>query len=203
MQDKDGGVHHKATYASFVDFIMPEDDQLEPVIGKEQADALRSLQTALGGLGEAAAQMEGAEAAAGELAGTLGALKSSVGELYKGSKQLSRGINDYTASVSAVDEGAGALYDGAKELDKAAGEIRDGLDELKDGTTKLRDGVKEFDEEGIQELTKIAGEELRTVLTDLKSLRGNAAGYQAFSARELPAGTKGSVRFIIETAEIR
>ncbi len=178
-------------------------DQLEPVIGKEQADALRSLQTALGGLGEAAAQMEGAAAAAGELAGTLGALKSGVGELYKGSKQLSRGINDYTAGVSAVDEGAGALYDGAKELDKAAGEIRDGLDELKDGTTELRDGVKEFDEEGIQELTKIAGEELRTVLTDLKSLRGNAAGYQAFSARELPAGTKGSVRFIIETAEIR
>ncbi|MCR4641122.1 MAG: glycoside hydrolase family 9 protein [Lachnospiraceae bacterium] len=32
MQDKDGGVHHKATSASFVDFIMPEDDQLEPVI---------------------------------------------------------------------------------------------------------------------------------------------------------------------------
>ncbi len=32
MQEKDGGVHHKATSMSFVDFIMPEDDKEEPVI---------------------------------------------------------------------------------------------------------------------------------------------------------------------------
>ena len=32
MQEKDGGVHHKATSMSFVDFIMPEDDKEEPVM---------------------------------------------------------------------------------------------------------------------------------------------------------------------------
>ncbi|MCR5249624.1 MAG: glycoside hydrolase family 9 protein [Lachnospiraceae bacterium] len=32
MQEKDGGVHHKATSMHFADFIMPEDDRLVPVM---------------------------------------------------------------------------------------------------------------------------------------------------------------------------
>ena len=32
MQEKDGGVHHKVTSESFVGFVMPEEDKLEPVV---------------------------------------------------------------------------------------------------------------------------------------------------------------------------
>ena len=178
-------------------------DQLEPGVGKEQADQLRALQTSLTGLSKAAGQMQKLTKGAKKLAGSVTSLKKGVNGLFKGSTQLKKGLKAYTKGVAAVDQGTGELYSGAKKLDDAGKDLQDALTELLNGVGELKDGVKEFDEEGIKELDKLAGDQLRKILDNVTVLRDNDAGYDSFSASELTEGTEGSVRFIIETAEIK
>lgn len=178
-------------------------DQLEPVVGKAQADQLRALQKSLSGLGKAAGQLSELSKGAGQLSKSLKTLKKGVNELYKGSSKLTSGIKAYTKCVAGVDEGVGALEEGASELDKAGSKLADAFDELLDGVNELKDGFEEFDEEGIQELKKYAGKELTAILDNITSLRDSGREYTAFSADAVTEKTEGSVRFIIETAEIK
>lgn len=178
-------------------------DQLEPMIGKEQADQLRGLQTSLSGLAKAAGQLQELSKAAGKLTKSMNDLKKGVGKLYSGSGKLTKGIKAYTKGVASLNEGVDALYDGAVKLDDAGKKLHDAFEELLEGIGELKDGFSKFDEEGIRELDKYMGEELRKVLSGITKLRDDDAAYQGFSCRDLPEGTEGSVRFIIETAEIK
>lgn len=61
--------------------------------------------------------------------------------------------------------------------------------------------MEEFDREGIQELSKLAGPKLEELLERLKELKVADKGYQSFSG--LLDGKTGSVKFVIETEEIK
>ena len=63
------------------------------------------------------------------------------------------------------------------------------------------DGMKEFDKEGIQELKKLAGDDLENIITRVRALKKADEQYNNFSGLE--KGKTGSVRFIVETDEIK
>ena len=76
----------------------------------------------------------------------------------------------------------------------------DGIDELEDGAQELADGMKEFDEDGIQELTGKESD-LENVMDRLDALRDADREYQTFT--RLADGVKGKVSFFIESDPVK
>ncbi len=144
----------------------------------------------------------------------LAVLQASLSQLSAGSQLLSSGVKSYTDAAWQIYQGTKELSEGSAELANAKFELNDGIQELldaieelnegvgelNDGVEELRDGVKEFDEEGIQKLSDLFGNDLAALVVKLRALRIAGDAYQNFSG--IAAGATGSVRFIIETEEI-
>lgn len=132
---------------------------------------------------------------------TQGELGKVVGQLAEGSKQLTQGLQTFNEGIHKLYEGTEALDDGTGKIQDAGKELRDGYDELIDGVGEFRDGVKKFDEEGIQKLADLAGEDLQNLVDRVQALKEADGSYINFGG--ILPGKTGSVRFIIETEEIR
>ncbi len=128
-------------------------------------------------------------------------LQTSVAALEAGSKQLTEGLTAYTTGVSQLYAGAEKVVEGGTTLCTAGGEIYDGFGEALDGVNELRDGVRDFKEDGIDELTKLGGSDLRNVVNRLRAVKEADDAYDNFAG--LAEGKTGSVRFIVETEEIK
>lgn len=161
-------------------------------------------------IGDMEAQLQILSGCGGALAETFqsfGDLSDVLDALRTGSQQLQSGSAQLAAGITAFGEGIDALYDGADQLSSGTGELKsagsalsEGFEALVDGTRELSDGFATFDEEGIQSLADLAGEELRAIFTQLRALKATDDGYQNFGG--LADGQTGSVKFIIETEEI-
>ncbi len=144
----------------------------------------------------------------------LDALQESVSQLSAGSQLLSVGVKSYTDAAWQIYQGTKELSEGSAELANAKFELNDGMQELLDaiealnegvsdlneGVEELRDGVKEFDEEGIQKLSNLFGDDLAALVVKLHALKIADDAYQNFGG--IADGQTGSVRFLIETEEI-
>lgn len=139
-----------------------------------------------------------AGAAAGELQKNL---QASVAALTAGSKQLSEGLAAYTTGVSQLYTGTEKVVEGGTTLCTAGGELYDGFGEALDGVRELRDGVRDFKDDGIAELTKLGGSDFRNVINRLRAVKEADDSYDNFAG--LAEGKTGSVRFIVETEEIK
>ena len=158
---------------------------------QKQLQALGQYSEALSNLGT---QMSG-------LSGTLEQLKSGVSSLASGSGQLTEGVQALNDGIEQLYQGSVALNDGTGQLITAGNAISKGFDGLSEGTDALSDGMKEFDKEGIQELKKLAGDDLENIITRVRALKKADEQYNNFSGLE--KGKIGSVRFIVETDEIK
>ena len=175
---------------------------------EQQQAVLGALQ---GALGSAVAQ--DTPALAGNIASVVsGAVMSSLNsgisqlqdgldQLASGSAELARGADTYVKAVGQVSQGADALAEGSAQLDDASADMYEGLAELHDGAVELRDGVQEFSDKSSDDLSDDFGTGLRNVVRRLKAVQQAGKNYQTFSG--LPTGSTGSVKFIVETAEIK
>ena len=132
---------------------------------------------------------------------SLAAVQPTVEALAAGSKELSDGLTAYTTGVSQLFTGTTKILEGGTALCTAGGELYDGFDEALDGVRELRDGVRDFKADGIDELTKLGGSDFRNVINRLRALKQADDGYDTFAG--LAEGKTGSVRFIVETEEIK
>lgn len=158
---------------------------------QKQLQVLGQYSEALSNLGT---QMSG-------LSGTLEQLKSGVSSLASGSGQLTEGVQALNDGIEQLYQGSVALNDGTGQLITAGNAISKGFDGLSEGTDALSDGMKEFDKEGIQELKKLVGDDLENIITRVRALKKADEQYNNFSGLE--KGKTGSVRFIVETDEIK
>ena len=74
------------------------------------------------------------------------------------------------------------------------------MGKLVGGMQTLNDGFVKFDEEGIKKLADLAGDDLDSMTTQLKAIKEADKSYQSYGG--IKEGSKGSVKFIIETAAI-
>ena len=158
---------------------------------QKQLQVLGQYSEALSNLGT---QMSG-------LSGTLEQLKAGVSSLAEGSGQLTSGVQALNDGIEQLYQGSVALNNGTVQLITAGNAISKGFDGLSEGTDVLNDGMKEFDKEGIQELKKLAGDDLENIITRVRALKKADEQYNNFSGLE--KGKTGSVRFIVETDEIK
>lgn len=115
-------------------------------------------------------------------------------------EQLREGIDAYAEGVAQLSEGASQLSSGMKKLNKAGSALNKAVAKAATGSRKLARGFSEFDEDGIQELTDLAGEDLQELTDRLRAVQLSGSGYQSFDG--LAEGQTGSVRFVVETEAI-
>ena len=127
-------------------------------------------------------------------------LQTAAKQLADGSCQLKEGIKAYTDGVGAVHDGVSQLADGMGVLPEASSALNDGYEQILEGTWSLADGMKEFDEQGIQEIAKLGSGQMKDMIRRAKALRLADGEYVNYAG--ITEGTKGSVRFLIETGKI-
>ena len=144
----------------------------------------------------------------GQLGSGINQLQTGLDQLASGSAELARGADTYVKAVGQVSQGADALAEGSAKLDDASdamyeglAELHDGAAELHDGAAELHDGVQEFSDKNTDDLSDDLGSGLRNVVRRLNAVQQAGKNYQTFSG--LHNGDTGSVKFIVETAEIK
>ena len=137
----------------------------------------------------------------GQLGSGISQLQTGLDQLASGSAELARGADTYVKAVGQVSQGADALAEGSAKLDDASDAMYEGLAELHDGAAELHDGVQEFCDKNTDNLSDDLGGDLRNVVRRLKAVQQAGKNYQTFSG--LHNGDTGSVKFIVETAEIK
>lgn len=137
----------------------------------------------------------------GQLGSGISQLQTGLDQLASGSAELARGADTYVKAVGQVSQGADALAEGSAKLDDASDAMYEGLAELHDGAAELHDGVQEFSDKNTDDLSDDLGGDLRNVVRRLKAVQQAGKNYQTFSG--LHNGDTGSVKFIVETAEIK
>ncbi len=161
---------------------------------------LSDMQTQLNTLKAYADAITGGADMVQTLQDTLNGLKGSARALAEGSTQLSAGVTALTDGISQLYSGSTELKKGTGALVSAGPSISKGLSALRDGAKALKDGMKTFDEEGIQELSDLAGDDLVDVIDRVKALKDADVAYDNYSG--LAKGSTGEVRFVIETDAI-
>ena len=175
-------------------------EQQQAVLGAVGAAMGKALQN------DTPAMVQGvAGTVSGALMGQLGSgisqLQTGLDQLASGSAELARGADTYVKAVGQVSQGADALAEGSAKLDDASDAMYEGLAELHDGAAELHDGVQEFSDKNTDDLSDDLGTGLRNVVRRLKAVQQAGKNYQTFSG--LHNGDTGSVKFIVETAEIK
>lgn len=136
-----------------------------------------------------------------ELAPALAELQNGISAMSEAGSTLSSGIDTLSTYLDQIGTGADALSSGASALTTTGSALAEGFSSLSDGAKSFCEGVRTFDEEGIKELTNLAGDDLSDLMRYIKSARLADQSYQSYAG--LSDGKTGSVRFIIETDEIK
>ena len=136
-----------------------------------------------------------------ELAPDLAELQNGISAMSEAGSTLSSGIDTLSTYLDQIGTGADALSSGASALTTTGSALAEGFSSLSDGAKSFCEGVRTFDEEGIKELTNLAGDDLSDLMRYIKAARLADQSYQSYAG--LSDGKTGSVRFIIETDEIK
>lgn len=105
------------------------------------------------------------------------------------------------SAISQLAQGAAALGTGTSQLSSVGTQLNTGAGTLAQGASLLEAGMKTFDEEGIEKLGNLAGDDLANVLDHFKAVKEAEKTYTNYGG--IREGTSGSVKFIVETAEIK
>ena len=156
--------------------------------------------------------LNGVETAPDDLAGQSGRVRIHFDYTNHTRETVTVDGQEYTVSVPFTAITA-VILDGDKfsnieadngkvmELDGQTAVLGTVMPGLADGVQELHDGVQEFSDKSSGDLSDDLGSGLRNVVRRLKAVQQAGKNYQTFSG--LPAGSTGSVKFIIETAEIK
>ena len=156
--------------------------------------------------------LNGVETAPDDLAGQSGRVRIHFDYTNHTRETVTVDGQEYTVSVPFTAITA-VILDGDKfsnieadngkvmELDGQTAVLGTAMPGLADGAQELYDGVQEFSDKSSGDLSDDFGSGLRNVVRRLKAVQQAGKNYQTFSG--LPAGSTGSVKFIVETAEIK
>lgn len=142
-----------------------------------------------------------------QLADSSSALANGIKEANQGAKQLAEGSSQVAAGTKQLSDGIGTAAAGGKKLSKGTGQLSTagdklvaGVGTLTKGTQILNDGMIQFDQQGIQKLVHLINDNAKGVLERADKLIELGNDYTTFTKKT--KGTKGTVKFMMETEEI-
>ena len=92
------------------------------------------------------------------------------------------------------------MYDGTAKLNDGVYRLNDGAKRLDEGAAELRDGMIRLDEEGVQKISSLLGDNAADVLNRIKAVKKAGEGYRSFTGAL--EDEEDSVRFIYKTGAI-
>ena len=140
------------------------------------------------------------EAALKQIAEGTGQLKTSSKTLASSIKKLDEGAKTLNSGTKTAASGAKKLSKGAKTLDNGMGQMTTGIATLKNGAVTLNKGMLTFRKDGIEKLVNTINDDAKDILDRADAVMDEGENYQTFTKKA--SGTKGSVKFIIETEEL-
>ena len=162
---------------------------------QKQMKILAGYSTTLGTVSQTAA------ASLQELQTGLTALQTGTAQLQEGSGQLEAGVAAFGEGIQQLYQGSTALHQGSGQLSSAGTALISGLDTMISGMDSLHQGLIKFDEDGIRELSDLTGKDLTNLANRIRALKNTDGKYDNYGG--IREGETGSVRFIIETDEIK
>lgn len=162
---------------------------------QKQMKILAGYSTTLGTVSQTAA------AALQELQTGLTTLQTGTAQLQEGSGQLEAGVAAFGEGIQQLYQGSTALHQGSGQLSSAGTALISGLDTMISGMDSLHQGLIKFDEDGIRELSDLTGKDLTNLANRILALKKADGKYDNYGG--IREGETGSVRFIIETDEIK
>lgn len=114
---------------------------------------------------------------------------------------LKKQIDLFADSVDQISSGARQLEAGTGQMAEAGKTLTEGYESLTEGANALYGGMKAFDRDGIRKLSDLGGADLKKLAGRLQALQKADQAYTNYSG--ITEGTKGSVRFILETEPVR
>ena len=160
-------------------------------------ELIASCHTTLDQMPSGAGSFAQAAQSLSSLSETLKTLQNSLSALSAGSLQLTQGLTSFQQGIEQLSEGSSTLSQGATKLGTAGKELKEGYTTLAEGISSLSEGLTLFDKEGIQELKKLGGDDLKNLSKRMKAVKEADAEYDNYGGK-LEEQT-GEVRFIIET----
>ena len=140
------------------------------------------------------------EAALKEVAAGTGQLKKSSKTLTASIKKLDAGAKTLNNGTKTAASGAKKLSKGASTLDNGMGQMSTGIATLKNGAVTLNEGMLTYRKDGIDKLVNTINDDVKDTLDRVDAVMDEGENYQTFTKKA--SGTKGSVKFIIETEEL-
>nr|WP_288755316.1 hypothetical protein [uncultured Anaerostipes sp.] len=140
------------------------------------------------------------ESALKQIAEGTGQLKTSSKTLASSIKKLDEGAKTLNSGTKTAANGAKKLSKGAKTLDNGMGQMTTGIATLKNGAVTLNKGMLTFRKDGIEKLVNTINDDAKEILDRADAVMDEGENYQIFTKKA--SGTKGSVKFIIETEEL-
>lgn len=136
-----------------------------------------------------------------ELQTGLTTLQNGTVQLQEGSSQLEAGMAAFGEGIRQLYQGSAALHQGSGQLSSTGTALIGDLDTMISGMDSLHQGLVKFDEDGIQELSDLTGTDLTSLANRIRALKKADGRYDNYGG--ICEGASGSVRFIIETDEIK
>lgn len=128
-------------------------------------------------------------------------IKASGKELQLGAKTLKAGSSKLNSGSNSLAAAAIKLETGGNKLAGGTSQLSSGIDQLSTGSGDLKSGMKKFDKEGIQKLYDTIEDNLNKVMDRLEAMTDAGSDYNSFSG--ISDNMNGTVKFVIETAEIK
>lgn len=180
------------------ELTLPETSSIDIV---PMVEAVSDMQSQLTILSRAASGLSDQAESLSSLPDMLDTLKQSVSKLADGSAQLTDGIEAFGSGIDQLGEGASTLSSGTGKLNSAGSALNSGMQTLEQGAKSYEEGIKVFDEDGIGQLNKLAGNDLKKIIQRMRAVQKADSQYENYAG--ISEGKNGSVRFIIETEEIK
>ena len=136
-----------------------------------------------------------------QLANGAGTLKEGTGALRNGTTKLVEGTSSLNSGAGELLDGITKLSQGASDLSTGAKDLADGTGKLDDGAGELLDGLMTLNEEGIEKLTQLFGDNVEDVVDRIKAVKEAGERYTSFTGSVDP-NNDNTVKFIYKTEAV-
>ncbi|SDX51452.1 hypothetical protein [Eubacterium barkeri] len=184
-----------------------DDNNTQQQLATLQAGASRVAEGAAG----LNAGINGYEAADGHHTGLYEgtvALDTGLTDATQGSTTLAEGANTATNSAAQLADGANTLASknseltgGMAQLQSGGAQLNAGANALATGLTTLNSGMTEFKTTGIDKIANLYNNDLKGLKDRITKITDAGKAYNSFSG--ISSGMSGSVKFVVESGEIK
>ena len=124
---------------------------------------------------------------------------NGVDSAYSGAQKLAAGTSTLKTGADELNSGTATLQEGITTLNDGAGKLNSGAVQLDEGTGKLQSGLDQFNQEGIQKLTSLFGDNVNDVLDRIHAIETAGENYNNFAGT---ASDSNTVKFIYKSDAI-